>query len=172
MSFLFAEGIRRTGRLFKHLEKWTLVGLVVFLAVFSLMQIVLRNFFSTSFVWGDTLLRHAVLWASLLGAARATVEGKHIRIDLLPRIMPGRTARYVSFVTNLFALSISILLLYASWNFVSDERLAGSIAFREVPYWWLEVVFPFSFAMMALRFGFKAVEDLVRNAKELERGLR
>ena len=79
-----------------NLEKWVLVLLLGFLTAFAVTQIILRNFFSTGFVWGDDLLRHGVLWISFLGAARATLERKHIRIDILPRILTGR----LSFITD------------------------------------------------------------------------
>lgn len=150
--------------LFGHIEKWVLVFLLGFLLAFSLLQIVLRNFFSTGFVWGDSLLRNTVLWISFLGAARATAEDKHIRIDLLPRLLPTFGAVLISLVIDLFSLLVCSALIHASWRFVLDERAAGSFAFGQLPLWWFEVVFPFSFTVMLVRFGIRLGSTAVRMA--------
>jgi len=153
---------------FGHLEKWLLVFLLGFLLGFSLLQIVLRNFFSTGFIWGDSLLRNTVLWISFLGAARATAEDKHIRIDLLPRLLPTFGTAMVSIIVDLFSLMVCIVLIYASWNFVIDEKLAGTFAFGQIPLWWFEVIFPFSFTVMGIRFGFRlgsTTSAMVRSKK-------
>ncbi|MCE5245102.1 MAG: TRAP transporter small permease subunit [Desulfobacteraceae bacterium] len=143
---------------FERLERWVLACLVLFLCGFALLQIVLRNFFSTGIVWGDSMLRHTVLWCSLLGAARATAEGRHIHIDLLPQILPERYTRFVRILGNAFPLAVSVALLYASLEFVVGEMLSGSIAFGPVRLWWLELAFPLSFALMAFRFGWRLFE--------------
>lgn len=150
--------------LFGRIEKWVLVFLLGVLLAFSLLQILLRNFFSTGFVWGDSLLRNTVLWISFLGAARATAEDKHIRIDLLPRLLPSFGAALISLIIDLFSLLVCIALIHASWRFVMDERAAGGFAFSQVPLWWFEVVFPFSFAVMLVRFGLRLGFRAVRIA--------
>ena len=83
---------------FEKLEKWLFVILLGSLAAFAVLQIILRNVFATGLVWGDDLLRHGVLWISILGASRATLEKKHIRIDLLPRVLPARISFVADFI--------------------------------------------------------------------------
>ena len=145
---------------FGRIEKWLLVFLLAFLISFSLLQIVLRNFFSVGFVWGDTLLRHAVLWISFLGAVRATAEQKHIRIDLIPRLLPGSGAALLSAIVDLFSSAVCTVLIAASWNFISYEKMAGSFLFGRIPLWWVEVIFPLSFMLMAVRFGLRAISGI------------
>jgi len=146
---------------FENLEKWLLVILLGSLATFAVLQIILRNFFSTGLVWGDDLLRHGVLWISILGACRATLEKKHIRIDLLPRVLPSRISLIANSICYLISFLVCAVLFWASWNFVRGERLAGDIAFASIPYWCLELIFPMGFAIMALRFGFSSISELV-----------
>ena len=146
-----------------------LVLLLGFLTAFALAQIILRNFLSVGLVWGDDLLRHGVLWISFLGAARATLERKHIRIDLLPRVLPVRLSFIADFMCCLISFVVCLLLLWASWNFVQGERLAGDIAFASIPYWWLELIFPISFALMACRFCLNCISGLVRGPEGVER---
>lgn len=170
MKIPFLDGISKIGRVLGNLEKWLLVCLVIFLIGFSVLQIILRNFFATGYPWADTLLRHVVLWVSLLGAARATAEDKHIRIDLVPRLLPGGSARTVALVTQLFSLCVSAALLSASWTFIRDESLSGSFAFDNVPLWWFETIFPITFAIMTLRFAYSFLETLNGNPGQTEVG--
>lgn len=162
MRPFFVDEMRQVEGFFGRLEKWVLVSLLGFLIGFSLLQIILRNFFSTGFIWGDSLLRHSVLWISFLGAVRATAEDKHIRIDLLPRLFPGRGANIASVFVDLFSCLVCLVLMYASWNFISYEKMAGTLAFGKIPLWWLEAIFPFSFTVMAIRFGYRVLSDIAQ----------
>lgn len=168
MKFPWLDGMSIAGRFLGTVEKWLLVSLVAFLIGFAVLQIILRNCFATGYPWADTLLRHVVLWVSLLGAARATTEGKHIRIDLLPRLLSSQSALAVAALTDLFSLGVSAALLSASWTFVRDESLSGSFAFGNVPLWWFETIFPIAFAIMTLRFGYRLLENLCRSLQQAE----
>jgi TRAP-type C4-dicarboxylate transport system permease small subunit len=146
---------KQTESLFGRVEKWMLVLLLGILIGFSLLQIILRNFFATGFVWGDSLLRNLVLWISFLGAARATAEDKHIRIDLLPRLLPGSAKAVLNLLVDSISFLVCLALLYAAFSFIGYEKMEGSFVFNQIPLWWLEIVFPLSFALMAVRFGLR-----------------
>lgn len=161
MAVSFSRYVKGIIQFFEDLEKWLFVLLLGSLVTFAVLQIILRNVFSSGFVWGDDLLRHGVLWISILGASRATLEKKHIRIDLLPRVMPARMSFISDFMCCFISFLVCLVLLWASWNFVQGERLAGDIAFASIPYWCLELIFPFGFAIMALRFLFSFASGLV-----------
>ena len=82
-----------------------LVVIVLFMVVLAFLQVLLRNIFDQSFLWGDPLLRHLVLWVGFIGASLATREEKHINIDVLGRALKGRPKLAVRFFTELFAIS-------------------------------------------------------------------
>jgi len=161
MTTAFVNAARRADRLFHSVEDGLLVLLVALLAACSLGQIILRELFSTGLLWGDTFLRHGVLWLSFLGAARATSENRHITIDLLPRLLRRRGRVALAVLSSLFSFGVCVVLFWASWGFVEGERMTGGKVFAGIPYWWVETVFPFSFALMALRFGGRLAADLL-----------
>jgi C4-dicarboxylate transporter DctQ subunit len=168
MKAFLRNSIPRLSRWFGLLEKWLIALLVIFLVFFSFLQIILRNFFSTGLIWADSLLRQIILWVSFLGAARATAEHKHIQIDLLPKLLPGKSAHALGIISNLFAMVVSATLLYASLTFVQNEKYSGTMAFIDVPNWWLEAVFPLSFALMTIRSGFQFVQELIASQGDLK----
>lgn len=163
MKSIVRSRIDQLSRRFELVENGLIASLVIFLVLFSLLQIILRNFFSTGLVWGDSLLRQIVIWVSLLGAARAAAENKHIQIDLLPKLLPSASARALGIISNLFATMVSATLFYASFIFVQNEMLSDTNAFLDIPNWWLETAFPLSFALMTLRFGHQFIEKLIVN---------
>ena len=166
MSPPTAEVIRRAAAVYSGVERWTILLMMVALVLFSLYQIVLRNFFFTGIIWGDNLLRHLVLWIGFLGACRATAEGKHIQIELHTFIPEGLFGSVLRLVRIIFLAAVSAALFYASWNFVTNERAAGDLAFLRIPYWCLETIFPLSFLVMTLR----SLSQLRQNLRAFGRG--
>lgn len=159
---------KRADEIFGRLEQGLLVGLVCLLFGFSLAQVVLRNFLGTGLVWSDDLLRHGVLWLSFLGATRATAEGRHINIDLLPRVFPAWGRFLAGLASSLFSFLVTLTLAWASCNFVLRERQGGGIAFAGIPYWWVELIFPVCFALMGLRFGAAFINGLAKGPGKMD----
>ncbi|MCK7524997.1 MAG: TRAP transporter small permease [Ignavibacteriales bacterium] len=60
------------------------------MVLLAFAQVILRNVFGTGLVWGDTIVRHMVLWAGFVGGALASYEGRHISIDALTKFFPPR----------------------------------------------------------------------------------
>lgn len=144
--------MRRFSQWFSIIETGTVILLVGLVTAFGLVQIILRNVFSTGLLWGDTFLRHAVLWICMLGAARAVAEDKHIHIDLLLKVLPATVGQVLGVIARALPVFVSIMLLYASWEFVQNERLGEDLAFGFIPVWWFQLIFPFSFLVMTVRF--------------------
>ncbi len=163
MSSRFSQTLQQAIRLYDLLERWTIVLMMVLLVLFALYQIVLRNFFSTGIVWGDIFLRHVVLWIGFLGACRATAEDKHIHIDLSALISTRWLRSLLGLLRVVFLSAVCTVLFYASWIFLGDEKSSGYFAFLDIPYWWLQTIFPLSFLVMTLR----SLSQLWRNLRTL-----
>ena len=139
-----------------------LLLLIVLIMVFlSTLQIILRKLFNFGILWGDTFLRHLVLWVSFIGASIATKNNKHINIDLLNRLFSPKVQKFLQVVIHLFSMFIAILLTRASLTFVMDEREFGSVIFGNVPAWYFQVIIPIGFALMSARFLINAILTLV-----------
>jgi C4-dicarboxylate transporter, DctQ subunit len=139
-------------RLVYGIENGLLVLALSVMIFLSFGQIVLRNVFSASLAWIDPLLRYLVLWVGMLGAMVATREDNHISIDVISFFLPGRGRVMVRIVTDLFTAGICGVLAYAGVLFVRDEMSMGMEAFDGVPNWVIEVILPFAFAVIAIRY--------------------
>ena len=162
--------LNETGTFFDKLAKIeefllsACLGLMVFMVLY---QIILRNFFSTGVIGGDTFVRHMLLWVGFLGAGLATRKGVHIRIDIASKILSQKGLKVAQILTDIFSVIISSLLVYASYNFVkiayeSSDRLL----FMNLPIWVMESIIPIGFLIMTLRFASKGIENFQRLVKE------
>ena len=127
----------------------------------AFLQVILRNFFSTSILWGDLFLRHLVLWVGFLGAALATKESKHINIDALSRILSPTLKKIAGFITNLFAAIVCFFLTKASFTFIGYEKESQSILFENIPTWIFQTIIVFGFGIIMFRFLIHAIENLL-----------
>lgn len=135
-----------------RVEDGILALLLFAMILIASSQIFLRNLFDSGLVWADPLLRVMVLWLGLLGALAATRENKHIRIDLLKRLLSLKWRVAVKIFNNLFSTVITAILAYHSMRFVMMEYEAKSKVFLDIPAWTMELILPLAFLLMSLRF--------------------
>jgi TRAP-type C4-dicarboxylate transport system permease small subunit len=128
-----------------------------------LVQIGLRDFYSTGIPGGAEMVRHLVLWVAFLGAGIAAREGKHIRIDVIYRVLTPSLKHVAEILTGLFTMVICGILLYASIQFVrNDYALGTAIAFFNMPVWIFEVVIPLGYGIVTIRYGAQSVESFLK----------
>jgi C4-dicarboxylate transporter DctQ subunit len=153
--------LRLLDRVIAAAETTLLVVLLGVMIVLDFAQVILRNFFSSGFIWADTFLRQMVLWVAFLGASLAAQERKHINIDVLTRFLPGRAKRIARMVTDLFAAIVCFSFLRASLTFVSSEITYTTILLLNIPTWCFELIIPVGYGMLTFRFLIKVVDDII-----------
>ena len=146
------EGMKRWLAAIHRLEDAVLALLLSVMILLASAQIILRNLFDTGIAWGDPLLRVMVLWLGLLGALAASRKNKHISIDVLPRILSQRGKKGVAVITSLFTAAVCAIVAWHAARFVALDYEARSIAFAGVPAWVAEIIIPFAFGLIALRY--------------------
>jgi TRAP-type C4-dicarboxylate transport system permease small subunit len=152
------RGWARVDRVARGLETWLIVFILGGLILLGAAQIVLRNFFSIGFAWGDGLARLAVLWLGLLGALAASRDGRHITMGALARWLPARLRAVTGTMADAFGAAVSAALAWYAWVFVRDSREFGDTLLGDVPAWWLQAIMPVAFALMAWQFVVQAVK--------------
>ena len=144
--------LARINRFVSRLEDSLLVGLVAGLLLVAVTQIILRNVFGAGLLWADPAMRIAVLWIAMVGGMVACREGGHIKINLFDMYVQGRSKKVLACLAHLGATLTCAALAYASWLFVSYERIDGMTTFLNLPAWWFESILPVGFGVMTLRF--------------------
>ncbi len=138
--------------LIRRVETAIMVTLLLAMILLAIYQIVLRNFYDSGLIWGESLLRVMVLWVGLLGAMVASRNGDHININLITRHVSPHAQSVINTITALFTAIICGLLSYHSFRFVQIEFQDGLIAFAGIPTWACELIMPVAFAVISLRY--------------------
>jgi TRAP-type C4-dicarboxylate transport system permease small subunit len=137
-------------RIITWLENGLLIALLALMVSLAGAQILFRNLLDVSILDVDQLLRLLVLWVALLGAVAASREGKHIRMDVLARWLPGRVRAGAQALTDIFTIGVCVLLAWQAVRFIRAE--AGTMAFGALPSWVAQLILPAAFALIALRY--------------------
>jgi TRAP-type C4-dicarboxylate transport system permease small subunit len=133
------------------------IELVLLMAVLASMvglaclQILLRNLFSTGIASADIVLRHLTLGLTFLGASLATREGRHLKIDIVPRIVSKRMKSLLGVITGLLSVAVCVILARAGWNFVLLEQQSQSVFALGIPLWVAKLVIPLGFLQISFR---------------------
>ena len=154
-----SPGRQRTGAGIGTLLEWIaliedglLVALLAAMIVIAAAQILLRNFFDMGLPWGDQGLRLLVLWVALTGAAAASRENKHIKIDALLRFFSAPAKALSQAAVSLFTALVCAVVAYHAARFVLLDYETGTRVFGSIPLWTLELILPVGFGLMALRY--------------------
>jgi TRAP-type C4-dicarboxylate transport system permease small subunit len=139
------------------LEDTALILSLVIMLCMALLQIVMRNFFESGFLWAESFLRVLVLWVAVLGAMVATRERNHINIDLISRFLANRHSRWAERLTNIFSAFICTICAFYAVEYIQYEFEDGTIAFGFVPVWITQSIIPVGFIVMACRFVFSGI---------------
>lgn len=147
--------IQRLLRAIEMVENGTMAVLALVLIFGAATQVILR-LFDIGVIWLDPVLRALVMWIAMLGAVAATRHDKHINLDALTRLLSGWSLRGARLITFLFASGICLVLAKASYGLVELDRESATPLIDNIPAWWVEVILPVGFCLMALRFGLRA----------------
>ena len=131
-----------------------------------LIQIFMRNVLDSGFMVGDPLVKHLVLWVTFIGAGLASKQGSHIRIDIAGRLLPEKAKPIVEILVSLFSSGICIILAVGSYRFLMMEyESKTTFGMTEIPVWILETVMPLGFGIIALRFVFRGLLNILKMVK-------
>ncbi|MCK5189675.1 MAG: TRAP transporter small permease subunit [Methylococcales bacterium] len=151
-------------KLLLKVETGVLVTLLLSMIGIAVVQIIMRNFFTSGIIWADSFIRISVLWMALVGAMVASRSGKHISIDLVSQILSIYTQTIIKRITDMFTALVCFIVMYYSYEFVKIEYEDGGLAFESVPNWLCESIIPFAFLIIGLRYFFSAVFNLRHSA--------
>ena len=144
--------LKRLDAFGRVVENIVLAALLSGMVLLAVGQIVLREFFDTGFVWGDELVRLAVLWLALVGSVAACRDQRHIRIDLLSPLLPEQAVRLARILVDLFAALVALVIAWHAWRYLGLEIEYEDTVLVATPAWVAHGIVPLAFALIAYRF--------------------
>lgn len=167
MSDQQASLIKKINTFLDKLESFVLSLLLLSMIGLACLQIILRNVFHSGITDAEPLLRLMVLWVGLVGAIAASRSYKHIAIDVITRLLSTRAKLAVVAFNYLFVACVSAIVAWHAGRFVMMDYEADSPAFGSIPSWVMELILPFAFGAIALRYAISFIDSALLLIKDL-----
>jgi len=155
------ERLRKAEDLLAAAEGALLAALLGAMILLAFAQVVLRRF-GVGLLWGETLLKHAVLWTGFLGAALAARSEKHFAWEAARLGAPPRHKPWLRLAASASGAGVCALLLKASWTYLLAERATSStlvtVGSVIVPAWVAAAGIPGGFALVLAHLLFKTAD--------------
>lgn len=151
----------------RNAERWALLVFYSLLVITMAVEVIRREVFAYSSIWGEEVVRYAFIYLAWIGAAAAVKERAHIRIDVIFAFVSPTMKTLLYIFGDLVMLAIAVLALRWSLDVVSVSWKFGSIShgLRVSMVWFLAAV-PVGFGLMAYRL----VQSLARDIADLRAG--
>ncbi len=153
------QRLERAGSFFETVLLVTLLSSLMLLAV---GQIVLREIFSTGFVWADELIKLMVLWLAMVGSIAACRDNRHIRIDALSHLLPRLAVEITRAIVDVFAAVVCGVIAWHTWRYLQVEIEYQDTVLINIPAWIAHSVLPVAFLLISYRFVILVIKQVGR----------
>jgi C4-dicarboxylate transporter, DctQ subunit len=145
--------VARLLRIVNNIEEWTLVLIILGLALVSFIQVVCRYVLGFSFTWMEELGRSLAVFVAFLGASIGVRQGTHFSMELLyERVSSDRFRHGLQVVVHALSAAVFLVVAWYGWEQVMKLRGFGVLTSAlAVPKYWAYVPIPFFSMIMALR---------------------
>ena len=155
------------GMLNRNIERLALLLFYTMLVATMAVEVVRREVFAYSSIWGEEIVRYAFIYLAWIGAAAAVRERAHIRIDVLFNYVGPRSKALLYIFGDLVMLAIAVIAVWWSLETVAVSWKFGSVShgLRMSMVWFLAAV-PIGFSLMV----FRLIQSLIRDIGDLRAG--
>ncbi len=150
------------------LEKIIIVCALIVMAVVVFVQVLLR-FFDMGIPWAEELARYLLVWTGFMGASIATRQRRHLKVDVLPRLLDNKPdiKAYVVRLASLISAGFCFFLVWLSYDFIANTVRSGrmSNSMKFLPIWVIQLSIPVTLFIMACRFLGQTFGELVEESE-------
>ena len=133
-------------------EKLLVCTFVLVMIIIAFGQVVLRNTLSMGFLWVEHLTRILILWVTFLGASLASLQGKHICMDLFTRHVSDRNRKILETLAAGIVIVCCFLLFQTSLSYIQIQRVNEvSHIWPGSPDWIYLTIIPYFFIITVFR---------------------
>lgn len=151
----------------RNAERWALLVFYMMLVVTMAVEVLRREVFAYSSIWGEEIVRYAFIYLAWIGAASAVKERAHIRIDVVMHWLGPRAKGALYLFGDLVMLAVALVAFYWSLESVLVSAKFGSVSHGlRVSMVWFLLAVPVGFGLMILRL----LQSMWRDMQSLRTG--
>jgi C4-dicarboxylate transporter DctQ subunit len=146
--------MKRISAIFNKIEEWTLVAVLLTLAVFTCVEVFCRYVLSFSFTWMQELSRYVGVFITFLGASLGVKYGTHFSMDLVyDRVSNDRFRHGLRTLVTLICGMIFLVVAWYGWEQTMKLRQYGVLTSAlELPKYWFYLPVPIFSVLISFRF--------------------
>lgn len=143
----------RFGKFWDALEMF-LGGLFLTASVLLIFtEIITRTFFRHSTIGVFEIASFCVIWSVFFTASIAVKKNTHVRVDILPNLLPRRGAVLLDLVGTALVIAFAAYLTYSGIVLVQESYLIGEVTMTTLrtPLWIPQLVMPIGGFLLTVR---------------------
>ena len=135
-----------------NIEAWALLVFYTMLVITMAIEVLRRELFAYSSIWGEEIVRYSFIYLAWIGASAAVRERAHIRIDVLFNFCPVKVKVALYILGDLVMLGVAVIALIWSMDSVLTAVKFGSVTHGlRVPFALFLFAVPLGFSLMTYR---------------------
>jgi len=135
-----------------NIEAWALLVFYTMLVITMAVEVLRREIFAYSSIWGEEIVRYSFIYLAWIGASAAVRERAHIRIDVLFNFCPVKVKAALYILGDLVMLGVAVIALVWSMDSVMTAIKFGSVTHGlRVPFALFLFAVPLGFSLMTYR---------------------
>ncbi len=151
----------------KNAERWALLAFYTLLVSTMTVEVIRREVFAYSSIWGEEVVRYSFIYLAWIGASAAVRERGHIRIDVIFNYVSPRIKALLYMFGDVVMFAIAVLAVYWSLETVAVSWKFGSVSHGlRVSMVWFLLAVPIGFGLMI----FRLVQSFVRDLADFRAG--
>ena len=167
MSFAENSKIAMLKTVDENAERWALLVFYVLVVATMAVEVIRREVFAYSSIWGEEIVRYAFIYLAWIGAASAVRERAHIRIDVIVHYLGPRAKALIYMLGDIVMFVVALIAFYWSFETVSVSWKFGSVSHGlRVSLVWFLMAVPIGFLLMMYRL----IQSFLRDLQSLRTG--
>ena len=151
----------------KNIEKWLLLVFYIMLVSTMAIEVLRREIFSYSSIWGEEIVRYSFIYLAWIGAAAAFRDRAHIRIDVIMHYLAPKWKSLLYMFGDLISLAVACIALYWSFETVLVSAKFGSVSHGlRISMVWFLCAIPIGFGLITIRL----IQSLIHDFKAFRAG--
>ena len=151
----------------ENAERWALLVFYVLVVATMAVEVIRREVFAYSSIWGEEIVRYAFIYLAWIGAASAVRERAHIRIDVIVHYLGPRAKAFIYMLGDIVMFVVALIAFYWSFETVSVSWKFGSVSHGlRVSLVWFLMAVPLGFLLMMYRL----IQSFLRDLQSLRTG--
>jgi len=133
---------------------WIAGALIVFCMVSIVVDVMMRYIFGKPMIWVYYIAEYILLYSTFLAAPYVLRQNRHVRVDIVVRMLSERHRIYISIFTGILGLFYCAVLGYYTWidtyeAFLMKSTFSTSLEMYQYP---IKIVMPFGCLLLSIEF--------------------